>query len=329
MIEMEKIINVAMAVNEEYLPYLAVTLSSFKSVKRKIHVYILFTKILDTSIQTLTDWVASTHNIDVSFVNVSSQMMDRQLFVNNSTNSAYLSEETYYRLLLPNLLPDIDRILYLDADVVVNDDILEIFDINMENFFCAAVPDIADNWKFSTDKDVESYRRDMLGITDRDSYFNAGVLLLDLNKLREKYSGSDLMEIASRYNWNKHDQDVLNFICKGNFYQLDYRWNLIYISDDELKRHYPKEIIDSYFEACKNPGIIHYAAKKPWLNIDVPNQSYFWNALWDSAFGNIIAKSFFAENRVISQIAIKKITNHELGIRFIAKCILSYIRRGR
>lgn len=325
---MKNYIFVSMAVNNEYVTYLSVVISSLEKTNSFYHIIILYSDLSQQNIRRLKEWADDKRNISISFENVSKVLANTELFVGNKDGGKYLSVETYYRLLLVDLFPNIDKIIYLDADVVVMSDLAEVFNISLDGYMVAAVPDVVDNWKTLYDKKKQEYMATELGITEWNDYFNAGVLVLNLREIRKKYTSKQLLNIAQSKKWLKHDQDVLNFICGGSFYNLGYKWNCISVIDKKFEKKCPYLEIEKYNEANQNPAIVHYAAKKPWKNIDVEHEELFWDNAISSAFFREIVKEYFKEKRIIDQTANKMIANGKLGIRFIFKCIVSFLNIG-
>ena len=115
----------------------------------------------------------------------------------------YITAETYFRYVIADLLPDVDKLLYLDADVVVNGNLLPFYSLDLNGFYLAAVAD-------SFVESKGDHRR--LGL---DRYFNAGVLLMNLQTLRQDMVSKKLIaktnELEGKIDFQ--DQDVLNVVC--------------------------------------------------------------------------------------------------------------------
>lgn len=156
-----------------------------------------------------------------------------------------------YRLALPCLLPECRRAIYLDADTIVEHDLLELWDEANQGTPLLARQD----WMFP----VMSHpflreRCGGLGMEPEDPYFNSGVLVLDLEEWRVRQYGQRVLEFlrANSAHCPWPDQDALNAVFRGRWKPLDARWN-----------RYPAEV-----ERLESAGIIHYIGgdAKPWLN---------------------------------------------------------------
>lgn len=155
----------------------------------------------------------------------------------------------YGRLLLGDLLPmDVERVLYLDCDMLVRQPIEQLCEMDLEGQPLGAVPDALAPFLMG--------RRDMRENKDifdlADPYFNSGMLVVDLAKWREIDIKSEVAAIVAK-GWMDRlyfDQDMLNLIFRGRFLPVDWRWNVI----DAQAAH-----------EGLNPAILHYTRKsKPW-----------------------------------------------------------------
>lgn len=166
----------------------------------------------------------------------------------------------WYRVLLPDLLPDLDRTLYLDTDTLVLDSLEPLWGTDLEGFYLGAVHNVFE---------PEFTRRPHeLGLDSADGYFNSGVLLMNLAEMRRDHCAPRILEYArenaSRLLWP--DQDALNVVLGRRRRALHPRWNcqnsLFYFS-------YSREVFgaEAVAAACRNPGILHFEGAemaKPW-----------------------------------------------------------------
>lgn len=201
---------------------------------------------------------------------------------------AHFSRATFFRLDLGKLLPNHERAIYLDCDTIVLADIDELWRTDLEEFAIAAAPDII-MMKFIRTHHLtppsfgsmtaKQYVHDVIGIKDKaHQYFQAGVLVFDLNKFREIGESINFIGdlVADRY-WFL-DQDVLNKHFHWRYKELDSAWNCVNtsqeISCDLDPAWKEKSILD-----FSNPKIIHFAGgeEKPWNNISTPLGNVYWN----------------------------------------------------
>lgn len=119
----------------------------------------------------------------------------------------------YATLFIPELLSDEDRVIYLDSDTIVVGSFKDLIGIDLKNNYCAAVLDVPlPNFK------------DKVGFSSQDNYYNSGVLLMDLDKLRKDNIQDKL--VASIDKQVKYaDQDVLNIVLKGRILTIPPKYN--------------------------------------------------------------------------------------------------------
>ncbi|WP_459175815.1 glycosyltransferase family 8 protein [Ewingella americana] len=156
---------------------------------------------------------------------------------------------TYFRIIAPNVLNDIDKLLYLDADIIVDGDITPLWGIDLKDYVLAAVREES---VVALDK--------RLKMPDDYKYFNAGVILLNCKKIREE---EKFVAVIDYLKENRDeilylDQDALNAVLYDQWFEVDEKWN--YHNTFILKN---KGIKENVF--LDNPTIIHYTGPlKPW-----------------------------------------------------------------
>jgi lipopolysaccharide biosynthesis glycosyltransferase len=177
----------------------------------------------------------------------------------------HIDVSTYYRLLIEKYIPPtVDKILYLDADVVIEGSIDELFNLDLNGNVLGAVNH---NLAISnSDLKLES-RFDKLSL-NLSSYFNAGVMLIDYKLWLKSNvlarSKSILHQYSAHLDW--WDQDILNMIFINSYLSISPKWNFI----------------DKYYSAKEDLTriiiIYHFAGPhKPWyLFVKVPNKEVFW-----------------------------------------------------
>ena len=187
-----------------------------------------------------------------------------------------ISAGTYLRLALPGLLPDTDKILYLDADILIRDSLLELWETPLSGMAFAAVKgavNLSDKWEWNSRRDYWHMLEGQKG-----SYINAGVTLLNLSKLRRlnlKKTGDELARRKLYY----QDQDILNITCKGVIRFLPPKYNrLAYMPKEEYHLFVEQGLCteEEYVQAMEAPVIIHYAGDKPWNRYDTNLGSLWW-----------------------------------------------------
>lgn len=266
-----------------YLPHLAALIHSiFDNAKKTsfLDLIILDGGISENEKQLLTQ-IPSAYSQDarITFVDMSRQ------FLSVETHS-YFTRTTFYRLVLPDLLDDYDRILFIDTDMIVLKDLSDLYNIDLKGNTVAAVQDLVMRTftargvspiSGSGFKSASIYLYEYLGMGKRlDEYFQAGTILFDLKKMREKeYSKKLQNDLIDGCFWFL-DQDVLNKHLLGDVLFIDNKWNSLYLDDDSLL-YLKTDDLKTYEDSIHNPYVIHFAGQhKPWVNNVHPLGHYYW-----------------------------------------------------
>ena len=195
----------------------------------------------------------------------------------------YISAATFYRLLAARLFPELDRCLYLDGDIAVFGDVAGMLD------FCDADPDrpFSDYYLAGVrDMDLQTgegaffeRHRASIGFSadDFSGYVNAGVLVMNLRKIRTDGLERRFLELVSR-NFQFADQDILNVACRGRIRYLPVRYNLLAgcIANRKCARTVCGDSRDREDLLKGRPVVCHYAGRiKPWQLQETP-----WDRAW-------------------------------------------------
>ena len=172
----------------------------------------------------------------------------------------FTRKATWYRIFLPRLLPDVERILYLDADLIVVDTLAPLWELDLAGYWVGAVTNVF--------QDNHLHRPAELGLAGPEVYFNAGVLLMNLAQMREDGRTEALLEYgvenAERLEWR--DQDALNVVLGERRLELHPRWNVM--NSFYLFRRNARVLGRWRLgQARRNPAIRHFEgpdALKPW-----------------------------------------------------------------
>ncbi|MBR2801483.1 MAG: hypothetical protein IKE21_02660 [Erysipelotrichaceae bacterium] len=210
----------------------------------------------------------------------------------------HTSIPTYYRLLLPELCPDVDTCLYMDVDTLVCKDLTELLSYDMGEHYLAGVKAAA----YYYPPKAAQHRAEKLGIAAFDQYVNAGILLLNLKKIREDGLQEIVLKMTEK-GYGSQDQDILNIACYGKIAILPPKYNLMtkypvmdiddYERTDCLKICYTKE---EWQEAVEDPVIIHYADnRKPWVFSDVQRADR-WQHIFRNVFPKLMTKESFLDH---------------------------------
>lgn len=254
-----KAIDIFFTIDDSYVKYLAVCIVS---IIVNTNAFIFF-HILDGGISTdnkrKLSRLKNLHDFEIEFLTI-----DKGIFSKMPKSSGkHISNETNFRFLVASLKPDLDKCIFLDADLVAQGDIQKLWDIDLEDNYIAAVKDqaplAADSWAKK------------LPIPPGYSYVNTGVTLINLKKWRKDEIQKKLFKNIKKYRellWFP-DQDTLNITLSPHVQYISPVFNAMPVQmyrDEEQK-----------VEAFSSPIIIHWAGRmKPWIHPHVPYGDLFW-----------------------------------------------------
>lgn len=255
----------ALCFNDGYVPYANVTIKSIADSMPSsddVHIHIISDYLSDTH-KTLIERTAPEATVCFYIVNA-----DDALFADLPvmTWSIY----AWYRILLPQLLDkDVHRVLYLDCDVIVNNNLDELFTMDMESKSIAACLDIQ---AYNPDH----YKR--LNYDSRLRYVCTGVLLMNLNEWRIKGLSSRIVDFAgtNRESIMWPDQDSINYVCREDKIILPSKYGVLVPFFRE--KDFVNEHLAEMKELIEKPAIIHYAGYQPWIYMK--NKSIHRNLWW-------------------------------------------------
>lgn len=204
--------------------------------------------------------------------------IDEELFANAVTINYHTTVETFYRLIISDLLPEYDKCLYLDGDLLVRCDVAELLIVDMNIDYLAAVRDIGTQCGQGV---YYTRHQEELGFDSMESYFNAGVLVLNLAQIRKDNMAPLFLRVIEN-KYTLEDQDILNVTCKGRVTYLSLKYNVFTGFLDQLEFYNCGSYTEAEIEEVKEDkiSIIHYAgADKPWNNRYGKKASEWWEFL--------------------------------------------------
>jgi lipopolysaccharide biosynthesis glycosyltransferase len=271
----EKNIPVVFATDENYVvPTYVAAYSMLKNAKLEwnFDIYVMIPDSMpEKGKNVLSKLEEVRDNCKVNFLNM------KNAFQNVEMQISYITPATYYRLLLPELLPQYDKCLYLDSDIIVVGDVSEIYDAQKQDMWLTGV--VAGNPALSSLKGQERLVHSRkLGINTIDTYVNAGVLVFNLKAMRDYDLVKAFMDrVPMKYPYQ--DQDILNAVCFEHIQFADRKYNVCPLNGltPDSERNLTKSEIEVINSAYKSPAIVHYAQpQKPWLSRSFPMASYWW-----------------------------------------------------
>ena len=249
------IVPIFYAADENYLPYLIVSMSSLIANADRNYayrIYILTTGFSETAQAKLQKYADA--DFEIECVNISHRMEE----VKNALQLRdYYTGATYYRIFIAEMFPQYEKAIYLDSDTVILGAISDLYNVDVTDTLVGAVADGA----VAAVPEFRVYTKEVLGI-DYRKYFNAGVLLMNLKKFREDGFYQKFCLLLKTYKFKvAQDQDYLNVICKDKVTLIGEEWNRMPIGGADGRQ----------------PKLIHYnLTLKPWHYDNILFQEYFW-----------------------------------------------------
>lgn len=249
------------SISDDFTPYAAVSLHSLvkhADPKRDYTVTFLHQGLSQDHEKALAAY--NRDNVHIKFYEMSDELLkpiqDRK---ENYLRGDFFAMSIFYRLFIPDLFPEYDKVVYIDSDTVLNDDIAKLYDHDLGNNLLGACTDSSIQF---VEKMIR-YIKEVLTL-DPKEYINSGMLVMNAKAFREENFVDKFFSLLGRYHFDciAPDQDYLNEICSGRIKYLDGRWDAM-----------PNENT----KALENPGLIHYNLFfKPWHFSGIQYEDYFW-----------------------------------------------------
>ena len=250
------VLHVACAARRDYVPHSAAMIHSLlgQSGDLRVQVHYLHGSDLPESYLTRLAGMAERDGGEMSFLHVDDAR------VGGLRTSDLFPPSHWYRVFLPELLPELDRILYLDVDIIAVDSLVPLWQTDLRDHVLAAVTNVFQEDHVS--------HLDRLGMADPKAYFNTGVMLLNLAEMRRTGATGAVLEWAEA----NHDrlrlpeQDALNVVLGKRRLWLHPRWNCM---NSLLRFPWAADLLgaDAVEEARRSPAIRHFegpSVNKPW-----------------------------------------------------------------
>lgn len=270
--------NIAISLNEQYFYYTYIMLFSlFKNNPDDITVYVLNRDLSDDSLKEFID-LANLYGNKIVNIHIDEEILTIDL----PTTKAW-TMEIYFRLALSDLLPmDVEKILYLDVDMIVNRDISDLYNTELDKSIFGVVEDIMPNDEIRVTLLKEVFNKG-------HKYFNSGMLLINVSEWRKKYNLKYYLEILKSIDYKvlAPDQDLLNYVHSNEVKYLDGdKYNVFCGISHCLGKNYE--------EIKENAYIIHFTGTKPWdsncLHFDI--EMLWWDYAKHTKYYDYLIDSF-------------------------------------
>lgn len=259
--------DIFFAVNDSYCKHVIVTMTSIvvNNPEEDICFHIICNNLSVES-------KANIEQLKNTKVQVRFYSVDESRFAKCALSIPHITIETYYRYLIPELVPNLTKVLYLDADVIVKGSLSTLWTTDLEGYCLAGVEDPY--------IELLCYK-EKIGLTNEEIYVNAGVLLLNLQEWRVLDKTKELFSVTEEIGKNLlfQDQDVINLVFRGRIKAVSSLYNF-------TSRH----VANSDQIELDNAIVIHYTGKKkPWTHFFCsgnPGERYYFQFLRISPLKN-------------------------------------------
>ena len=260
-----KNINILVTLDENYIPQLNIMLYSllYSNPDCNFKVYLLHSSIPDaalTETRSILDGAGELIPVQA-----------KDIGLDDAPTTSRYPKEIYYRIFAAKYLPeDVDKVLYLDPDIIVNGSIKELYELNMDEYYFAACSHIR--------RMLHVYNELRLGMDEESPYINSGVMLMNLKKLREEQDYQEVLDFVEKKRklLSLPDQDIISTLYGSKIYPLStFRYNmteLLYMFHSRQEKSLTIDWIR------KHSVFIHYCGRnKPWKPKYIGHLDVFYN----------------------------------------------------
>ncbi len=256
-------INICLISDENFIQHLAVAMASILSnadIDDDLYFYLLLSEnVSETDKQKILN-LKNIKNCNIIFVNVNVAAFKGYALKKRAAN---------FKFFIGDILKDLDKVLYLDCDIVVLSSLKNLFSENIDNYYIAAVEDYG-----------YYYLNLHLDYNITDFYINTGVMLINLDLWRKDNLAEKLISLKEKYikNFVFIDQDVINLCCVNKIKEipLEYNFQHDFFYANRKFRYHP---LNNKIKSIKNIKILHYTTPdKPWKAY-CPAMKYYYKFL--------------------------------------------------
>ena len=289
--------------NDNYAPHLgALIVSILKSQKEntELNFHIVSLDLSEDSIEKLNS-LKIIRDFNIKYYDADAYGIKWDLF---KITLQHITIETYFRLYAHIFLKDLDKVLHLDIDLLVFDDLLPFWDIDLDDTYMAGVP-----CQILTGSHIAATGFQV----SVDTYIHAGSNLLNLEKMRQENITDKIFDVISQYSSliRFQDQDILNILFKGSTTLAPLKFNVTSQLNepsvsDKLKKSLPLE----YEELIRSPAVVHFTRNiKAWhANSTNPYAKFYKEYLDQTPWKGEYPKPITIKKRLIEKIKTVKTT---------------------
>jgi lipopolysaccharide biosynthesis glycosyltransferase len=258
----KEVVSVALACTDNYAHYCAETIVSLllNSKENTFYDFYIIQDKLRKDYQERIIKLKQIKDFNINFIDIAVDENENKIMKNPMR----------YRLKLASMLPNLDKVIYSDCDVTFLGGLEELWNEDMDDYYIGACLEIfkknlAKYFRSSYNINMEDY-----GVREGDFYYNSGMLLMNLKKIRNEGAEEKIIDFTKKYPEAPFlDQDAINLVFHDKLKPIPIKWNTLVSYNTIQKRKIDKRFLQLWKEAIKNPSMIHFAANKK------PDKLYF------------------------------------------------------
>ncbi|MGL5965044.1 MAG: glycosyltransferase family 8 protein [Fusobacteriaceae bacterium] len=283
--------NLVLIINEKnnYARHLGATLVSvLKNSKESWKIHIIYENLSEDSMKKISE-IVELYGSKLNYIKIDKNILKRF----NIGEGTHLTSIVFARLFIPELIKSEKKAIYLDCDLIVLNPLEELYNIDLKSKSVGVVLDGKKDQKSSIER---------LNLNKNRGYFNAGVMLMNIEKLRKNSKFLKTIDycINPDRELKLNEQDALNIIFEADYFEVDIKWNYTHCNSEENNL------------SLNEIGIIHFTGdSKPW---DCRNYSPYKNIYWQY-LNETPWKGFLEENKSFKNIIKREIIKLKLKTR--------------
>lgn len=248
-------IHICLVSDNKYMIHTSVVIASVLSNSKprdSYHFYILASGITDENKNKLCR-LKKIRDFEISYPEIN---YDRLEVFKKVKRSVWVPIDTFNRLLMPDLLPNVDKAIFLDSDIVVMQDIAALYAMNIDDCYIAGVEDL--NYAGLVK---------MLGYSDAYTYINSGIYLMNLKKMRENNYYDQMIKVVEKEypKYTVAEQCVINSCFHEHIKRIPHKWNMYHIFLNRPQYNFVPYSWEAWNDGFRNPAIVHFVGPdKPW-----------------------------------------------------------------
>lgn len=301
--------------SNEYSPYASCVISSIITNSSDNFFYDIVVLSKDISFENTRRLISqSKKNVSVRVYDVSAFSDLSELYVWGP-----FTIDTYIRLLIPDVMHEYKKVLYLDCDVSVNTDVKSLFDLNLDDYYLAATYDTHVLAYINSRESEFKYFTETIRIRNNHDYYQMGVCVFNITKILQEKGKLYLINEAKKYHFKWLDQDLINFLFVDKILHFDNSWNVMVFNNPTADECWlDEDDFVQYVKARLSPRIVHYIGKSiPPLKNSQDLYDVFWKNARLSPFYEILLQkycsNFIIKNNFVNQrINLKEKLNNFL-----------------